>query len=98
VASSALITLDVTEIVEGGWMDPASNEDSEAIESWLRRESLPIIITEERRDVEVLRRSIALLKPHLSDYVKFLDYDFRNEGSAVTAVNSQEFRCCRNIQ
>jgi hypothetical protein len=87
-AQRAVFTLDVTDLAEGGWMDPNSSEEDELVQSWLRKESAPVIITEGRRDAQILQRSIGLLKPHLTDYIKFLDYDFRNEGSAASAVGT----------
>jgi hypothetical protein len=83
-----LFTLDVTDLEGAGWLEeqpairPLTNIDGE------RGLGPPIIITEGSYDAFVLRNAVALLKPHLSHLIRFLDYDVGNEGSASAAVRT----------
>ena len=67
--------------------------DEQGINSELRKSGelgsdVPIIITEGTYDTEVLKGAIKILKPHIAPYVRFLDYDFKNEGGASFAVST----------
>ena len=88
IADDEPIVLDVSELFEGGWMDSEGNTD----EAWqLGLESganPPIVITEGSYDARVLQEAIEILKPHLSGYIRFLDFEMGNEGSASAAVRT----------
>lgn len=47
----------------------------------------PIIITEGKFDKFVLSNAISILHPELVDRLKFLDYEYRNEGGASAVVS-----------
>jgi hypothetical protein len=82
-----VVTLDLTDLVAGGWLDK-QDFDSAFRKGWELDIGVPIIITEGIYDAQVLKGAIEILKPHLAPYIRFLDYDFRNEGSASVAVST----------
>ncbi len=82
-----VVTIDLTELVEGGWVDQ-DDSDSSIDKDWEVIGGAAIIITEGTYDAQVLKGAIEVLKPHLVPYIRFLDYSFRNEGSASVAVNT----------
>jgi len=82
-----VVTLDLTDLVAGGWLD--EHDFDSAFRKGLEFDmGVPIIITEGTYDAQVLKGAIEILKPHLAPYIRFLDYDFRNEGSASVAVST----------
>ena len=81
------VVLDITDLVGGGWMDPADVRDrpSEALQKVRAATSLHaplVVLTEGRTDAEFLSCGLGILFPFLSDLVRFLDYDYKPEGSA----------------
>jgi hypothetical protein len=80
------VRLDVTELVEEGWMPGEPSTLASQALSVLQANSgshAPVIVlTEGRTDTEFLAASLELLFPHLTDLIKFLDYDARPEGGA----------------
>lgn len=88
VADDEPIVLDVSELFEGGWMDGGGNTDDAWQANLEAGASPPIVITEGSYDAHVLQGAIEVLKPHLSGYIRFLDYEMGNEGSASAAVRT----------
>lgn len=82
----AAIELDVSDLVDDGWLDERGADKGAAYASWDRDSGPPILITEGTFDAEVLRAAIEILKPHLTDRIRFLDYEVGNEGGASAAV------------
>ena len=82
-----VVTLDLKDLAEGGWLYE-QNSNSALRKSWEFTSGAPIIITEGTYDAHVLKGAIEVLKPHLAPYIRFLDYDFRNEGGASVAVST----------
>lgn len=80
-----VVTLDLTDLVSG-WIDKQGS-DSILREGWEFISDIPIIITEGTYDAQVLKGAIEVLKPHIGSYVRFLDYNFKNEGGASVAVS-----------
>ncbi|MFI9574568.1 HEPN/Toprim-associated domain-containing protein [Microbispora rosea] len=83
-----VFTLDVTDLEEGGWLD-----DRDAISELVDLDGSiavrpPIIITEGQYDARILQDALNLLMPHLSSYIRFLDYEFGNEGGAAAVVKT----------
>ncbi|MFC7527569.1 hypothetical protein [Actinoplanes sp. GCM10030250] len=90
---TALVAVDGWELVENNWIEPSYDEgkaDSFGSVDLNHGEGVgpPIIITEGSFDAFVLRDTIALLRPHLVPFVKFLDYDTGAEGGAAAAVRT----------
>jgi HEPN/Toprim N-terminal domain 1 len=87
IDENVVVKLDLTELVAGGWLDK-QDFDSALRKGWKLDIGVPIIITEGTYDAQVLKGAIEILKPHLVPYIRFLDYDFRNEGGASVAVST----------
>ncbi len=87
IDENEVVTLDLTDLAEGGWLDE-QNSNSALRKSWEFTSGAPIIITEGIYDAQVLKGAIEILKPHLAPYIRFLDYETRNEGSASVAVST----------
>lgn len=83
-----IVSLDVSELDEGGWLDSDEAVESVVEASWRQSSSPPIIITEGTFDAYVLRNAIEILRPHLAGYIRFLDYEVGNEGGASSAVRT----------
>lgn len=81
------VVLDVSDLFDDGWMDDEEDEDESARRtSWELESSPPIILTEGVFDRRVLRDTLDILYPHLSNYFRFLDTDFKTEGGAGAIV------------
>jgi HEPN/Toprim N-terminal domain 1 len=90
VPDSALVTQDLTDLVSGGYYDEADDvcEMSLAeLKGDYSVNSRIILLTEGPTDSEVLRASIELLYPHLSDYYTFMDLAVRAPGGASSLVH-----------
>ena len=86
VADDAEVVLDITDLVDGGYLGEDEDADEDWPSTWDLGSGPPIIITEGSFDAYVLRNAIDVLKPHLTPYIKFLDYNVGNEGGAAAAV------------
>jgi hypothetical protein len=90
VSESALVTQDLTDLVSGGYYDEADDVCEMALEELNGQYSVTsriILLTEGPTDNEVLRASIELLYPHLSDYYSFMDIAVRAPGGAGSLVH-----------
>lgn len=76
IDSDKVLLFDLTDLYEYG------DEFESSIEEYSNQQGAPIIITEGTTDVEFLRESIAILKPHLSPFIRFLEMDFKPETNA----------------
>ncbi|MEU0027887.1 HEPN/Toprim-associated domain-containing protein [Streptomyces sp. NPDC006335] len=79
------IFLDLTDYIEDAY---PINEAGEWMPVWQLDAAPPIVITEGSFDAAVLRSAIAILRPHLAPYIRFLDYSVGNEGGAAAAVRT----------
>ncbi len=82
------VTLDVSEFAYEGWYDDSMVEFGEAAGNMQRYSSPPIVLTEGVFDRRVLKESIELLYPHLTNYIKFLDTNYKTEGGASALVKT----------
>lgn len=90
VPESALVTQDLTDLVSGGYYDEADDVCDRSLEELKGDYSVNsriILLTEGPTDSEVLRASIDLLYPHLSDYYSFMDLAVRAPGGAGSLVH-----------
>ncbi|MCP4308718.1 MAG: hypothetical protein GY788_28360 [bacterium] len=81
-----MITLDLDDLLEGGWLDPSVDprDHANALVAYTSQGGLPpIVLTEGRFDVEVLSAALRLRRPHLVGYVTFPDFSYKNEGGAA---------------
>lgn len=83
--------MDITQLVEAGYL-PSSTVPTLASDglSALRAQSglhAPVVVlTEGRTDAEFLKAGLEILFPHLTDVVRFLDYESRPEGGVGALV------------
>jgi hypothetical protein len=88
VDDDANVTLDISEFAYEGWYDDSMLEINQAAENIQRSSTSPIILTEGVFDRRVLKESLELLYPHLTNYIKFLDTDYKTEGGAGALVKT----------
>lgn len=72
------VTQDITDLVDGGYYAPEEPVCQHSIDSLILghlENSNRIVLTEGSTDTQVLKASLRLLYPHLSDYYSFLDFD-----------------------
>jgi hypothetical protein len=80
------ITLDLADLIEGGWLDPTVDPRRVAddfVEYASHGGLAPIVLTEGRFDSAVLSASLELRRPHLADFIRFPDFQQRPEGGAA---------------
>ena len=81
----AEVTLDLTELSLSGYLEDhrliSMASDSAASTRRAAAVNGPVVVlTEGRTDAEFLTAGLRILYPHLTDLIRFLDYDFRPEG------------------
>lgn len=80
------VRLDVTSLVAGGWLNDCPAGICAAGLSEMRvvaAAHAPIVVlTEGKSDIAVLEPALRLLRPHLSDLVRFMDFGERPAGGA----------------
>jgi hypothetical protein len=87
-----LVAQDITELVHAGYY----NEDDDVCEISINglTQDYPvnekiIILAEGSTDINILKKSLRLLYPHLSDYYSFMDFGLSNaQGSAGNLINT----------
>lgn len=85
------VSLDVSELIAGGWMDGEFDPQQTAIEVFsysLANGSPPVVITEGSIDARFLQDAIRIRQPHLQSYIKFFDFADGAEGSAAAGVRT----------
>lgn len=85
----AEVTLDITDLVIGGWCDPHQDPRDSALEyfTWIAANSAPaIVLVEGSSDAELLQLGLQVVSPHLVDFIRFADFSFRPEGGAAALV------------
>lgn len=81
------ITLDLTDVYQGGWVDDGTHEPTTANERSFNIDALPpIVITEGIFDTNTIKDMIEIRKPHIKDNIRFLDYEQKAENGAAAAV------------
>ncbi len=86
VNDSEEITLDIDDLIEGGWLDPSVDPQSLASEfvAYASQGGLPpIVLTEGAFDAEVLASAVRVRRPHLVSFIRFPDFTGRPEGGAA---------------
>ena len=87
----AEVVLDVTELGDNGWLSESGPESlaSNAVTSLTAMAGSyepVVVLTEGRTDTEFLAFSLEILYPHLTDLIRFLDYERKPEGGAAALV------------
>lgn len=88
--ANAQVALDLTEVVSRGYVRATPDLCSLAFaEQHSQSAYAPLIVlTEGKTDAEFLGLAVDVLAPHLSGFVRFLDYEFRPEGSTSALVRA----------
>jgi hypothetical protein len=86
----AEVRLEVTDLVHGGWLSGSTVElasgamdDMRAVAS---SHAPTVVLTEGRTDAEFLSDALEIRYPHLTDLIRFLDFDQKAEGGAGALV------------
>jgi hypothetical protein len=79
--SESTVEFDLSDLYDGGWLSDDTPKTSLNV-SWSLDSAPPILLTEGVFDREVLVNSLALLRPEVSSYMRFLDTDYKTEGGA----------------
>ncbi len=85
------ISLDVSGLLAGGWIDRKFDPQRVAIEHFsysLENGRPPVVITEGSTDAHFLQAAIRVRFPHLGAFIKFFDFTNGAEGSAAAAVRT----------
>ena len=86
------VRLDVTDLVAGGWLDDCQvgicASGLSAMRAVAAAHAPIVVLTEGKTDIAVLEPALRLLRPHLSDLVRFMDYGERPTGGAGPLVNT----------
>lgn len=84
------VTLEIGELISGGWIEPDDKVCAEKINVVSARGQPvgpTIILAEGRSDITILKASISCFHPDLVDFVTFLDHsEFRVDGGASYVV------------
>lgn len=86
-----LVRVDVTDLIDGGWLEPDEDPRQAALLSfgWAERYASPIVVlTEGSVDAQILQTSLAVIYPHLREFIRFADFTQRPEGSAGALVST----------
>ncbi len=85
------IRIDVTDIVDGGYMSLDDNPHEAALE-WMAQEissgSPVIVLMEGPSDARILQSAVEIRKPHLKDFLRFPDFSFSPESNASALVKT----------
>jgi hypothetical protein len=86
-----LVCVDVTDLIEGGWLE--QNEDPREVAllsfGWAERYASPIVVlTEGSTDAQILETSLAVIYPHLQEFIRFTDFTQRPESNAGALVRT----------
>jgi hypothetical protein len=88
----AEVTLDVTWLGEYGWFggEPGAvaSRAQDASRDNASSHAPVIVLTEGITDAEFLSKALVVLYPHLTDLVRFLDYERKPEGSASAVLRT----------
>lgn len=86
-----IVTQDISQLVSGGYYGLGTEVCTESIQGLTAghpENSKQIILTEGSTDASILKRTLDLLYPHLSDYYSFLDFEStRSPGGAGHLVS-----------
>lgn len=87
----AEIVLDLTGLVQGGWLDEPdlaslASSSATAITGAAGMHASVVVLTEGRTDAEFLTAGLRILYPYLTDLIRFLDYERKPEGGVAALI------------
>jgi hypothetical protein len=101
VPEQADVRVDVTDIVDGGYLSLDVNPHDVAM-AWMADEitsgSPVIVLTEGPTDARFLESAIDVLKPHLGGYLRFPDFTQRPESNASALVRTVRTFAAAGVQ
>lgn len=87
VDDEARVVQDITDLIQGGWLEPHDSVCEQAVESLLERypeNASRIVLTEGSTDAMYLSSALKLLHPHLAEYYAFFDFhSFSSRGGTA---------------
>jgi hypothetical protein len=89
VQPDKLVKQDLTEVTHAGYYEHRSsvrNDEVESLTADYSRNSKIIVLTEGSSDRTIIKRSLGILYPHLSDYYSFMDFGLANAAGGVPAL------------
>jgi hypothetical protein len=87
----ANVTLDLTDLIEGGWLSADDDPREAALLQfgWAERHASPIVVlTEGATDARVLETALLVTYPHLAGFIRFADFSHRPESNAGALVRT----------
>jgi len=91
-SDNTIVTYDITELVEGGYVEEADALFDETIKTLDYNYGLDekiVILSEGSTDIRILKESLEILFPHVNDLYSFMDFHVSNaQGSAGTLINT----------
>lgn len=85
------VRIDFTDVVFGGWVDLDTNPHQATLE-WMTDEAVSgspvVVLTEGQTDARFLQSAVEILKPHLIDYLRFVDFTFNPESNASALLKT----------
>jgi hypothetical protein len=86
-----IVCVDVTDLIDGGWLEQDEDPREVALLSfgWAERYASPIVVlTEGSTDAQILETSLAVIYPHLREFIRFADFSQRPEANAGALVRT----------
>jgi len=91
-SDNTIVTYDITELVEGGYVEEADTLFDETIKTLNYNYELDekiVILAEGSTDMRILKESLEILFPHVNDLYSFMDFHVSNaQGSASILINT----------
>jgi hypothetical protein len=88
---SDVVTLDVTDLIDGGWLTTDEDPREAALSAfgWAERYASPIVVlTEGSTDTRVLETALEIVYPHLRGFIRFADFTHQQEANAGALVKT----------
>ena len=85
------VAFDISDVVSRGYAEGSPDLCAKAFDDLHGEAAIfspMIVLTEGTTDAEFLKLGIDVIAPHLSGYVRFLDYDFKPEGSTSALLRA----------
>ena len=86
------VRIDFTDVVYGGWVNVDTNPHQAALERMsdeVVSGSPVVVLTEGQTDARLfLQSAVEILKPHLIDYLRFVDFTFNPESNASALLKT----------
>lgn len=89
--SPTMVTLDISYLVDEAYLPKGQYDPMAGWNTVFFRQAShgrpPILVFEGHTDTEFFRRCLAIRRPHLSKYFRFLDFGFKHQNGAPAVIN-----------